>query len=424
MQDCRILDAGALAALSWFGLFTVVPCSAAQPSTPSEVDSLAAAQASSDAGGPTGGTPQEPADSVVVGDSGSSSSLPEGARADDVPAARTCSVSLSRLSADDPGADDGEFLELRIERDGDDSACRLPMVTLLNGAGGGCEPYRSLDLRDQEITTQRFVVICASASTVDADVTCDVTQVAGKSLPNGWLQNGPDDAIAILDESGEVVLAYHYGATGNGCSGELAGTWLPSEEGEIDGDDDVIVACGDDFELMRLAESPLRGEPRCERPPPDTGQADADTQAPTCSDLPNATQPSATQPGATQPGANPQPAATAQPTATAGTSATLPSDATDPSIANGIDAGIPPSAPRWGHILDGSVTNVGEPRFTDAASVERPASGSTSAERGMPPQVGCVVRASGDAGALARSKLWFGILLVLIGATARRRSDR
>ena len=233
-----------------------------------------------------------------------------------------CSVSLVATSYDDPGVDEAEFIELRVEGssnlepDGTSSAndatprnvsagtaaiaeeggvpadagadaappsdpppspdadvsptlasCGLSELDLVDGANGGCAVYRRIPLGDVPIPADGFVVLCPAGSSVDDRAHCDVTAAGRSALRGGWLQNGPNDGFRfVASQSGGAVDIAYEGRPA--CFGS-DGIALSTESGAEGGDaavDDVNVACGGRFVLLAQSAVPFRSNPMCPVP--------------------------------------------------------------------------------------------------------------------------------------------------------------
>jgi hypothetical protein len=188
-----------------------------------------------------------------------------------------CEIRLSKLSYDSPGADNAEFLELRVEGTvasagqratlGD---CGLDHITLLNGEDAACASYRQIPVATLPVPADGYFVLCGADSQAALGTTCDLTHWGTSRLSNGWLQNGPSDVIALV---GETQTHYAYEGVPAQC-GDSSWHDLPADTGEpIDGADDVIATCGGDFFRLSLAQAPLRGTTQC----PLAAQPDAAT---------------------------------------------------------------------------------------------------------------------------------------------------
>ncbi len=195
--------------------------------------------------------------------------------------AGSCQVVLSRLSYDDPSADDAEFIELRVPdapgrvRLGD---CGLSEIRLLDGSGPGCEVYRTLALAEFLTDTRGYFVICSAKSQLHEDIVCDYTGGSSSGLPNGWLQNGPDDGVELFGEE-SVLVRYSYAVESGSCASADTVS-LPKDANPSSSTDDalqdmVIVACETGYELVPLTAAPLRSahcpELELESAPPDAG---------------------------------------------------------------------------------------------------------------------------------------------------------
>jgi len=216
----------------------------------------------------------------------------------DASSAPRCAVTLEELSYDTPGADDTEFIELRVVRvpasdDVADSAppspptvpptkkatmdasagafvdgsagvaraltlgdCGLGAIRLVNGGGSACETYRTLKLADVPVPADGDVVVCAADSTWAAQGACDVTTAGESTLKNGWLQNGPADGLEWIGTSGATLAEFAYEGAPS-CFG-AATTELVAETGDVAGDggvvfDDVNVLCDGRYVLRSSA---------------------------------------------------------------------------------------------------------------------------------------------------------------------------
>ena len=198
-----------------------------------------------------------------------------------------CSVALTKLSYDDPEADDEEFIELTVTHHapspgrmppadgsapppssgevtgacsedagtyiaeagagGDDAGtlsladCGLDRLELLNGGSEGCPIYRTIVLAQVRVPPGGTVMVCAGASTLATLYGCDVSTTGSSALSNGWLQNGPGDALRVVSAGKTTLLAYESAPASCGTpSAELA-----VETGEAFGAvDDINTFCG------------------------------------------------------------------------------------------------------------------------------------------------------------------------------------
>jgi hypothetical protein len=221
-----------------------------------------------------------------------------------------CNVELVAASYDDPGADDAEFVELRVltggtppfdggdssaspptsQADGGDAGrdassapvlgdCGLSRLDLIDGASGGCATYRSIPLADVPQPEDGFVVLCAAGSTVDAAAHCDVTSAGRSQLRAGWLQNGPNDGLRFIGNDGSARDVGYEGAPA--CFAPNA-PLLATESGESEAGsavDDVNAWCGGKFVLLPTDDVGFRAAPVCPRPPPASIAPGVDTRA-------------------------------------------------------------------------------------------------------------------------------------------------
>lgn len=183
------------------------------------------------------------------------------------PPSADCSVDLWALSYDDPGVDDGEFLELRLQVVSGTpetwADCGVRSLELLNGATPACSPYRTLLLADLPVRkAEERVRFCAATNPSAA---CQPNAARNAGLKNGWLQNGPD-ALRVLDRDARVLKSYSYDGAIH-CGAIV----LPSESGEFKDamgktSDDVILWCeGETYVLAPFDEQEqARQSKRCE----------------------------------------------------------------------------------------------------------------------------------------------------------------
>ncbi len=176
----------------------------------------------------------------------------------------TCQLVLSRLSYDDPGVDDSEFIELRVMNGSGRvrlDECGVVRLELTNGEGE-CGVYREFELAAQTTDPRGFFLICASDSWIGMEVGCDLTTSSSGSLKNGWLQNGPGDGLRLIRGDGTEAATYVYGSVDGTCP--LAGSIeLPLDESspslsKAASDDDVIALCNGGYEVHPITSSPLR----------------------------------------------------------------------------------------------------------------------------------------------------------------------
>jgi hypothetical protein len=214
-----------------------------------------------------------------------------------------CRVEFVAVSYDDPGADDGEFLELHVDMLGVDSSlgqagaagangeacrssdagssadaaafsgdardaagpvlgdCGLGELELVDGASAGCETYRAIPLSTVPIPPDGYVVLCPAGSSIDSRAHCDVTAAGRSALRAGWLQNGPNDGLRFTDTEGGVALEVGY--EGGPTCFDAAAALLEPESGGTATSDDVNAVCGGAFTLLPEEEAPLREPVRC-----------------------------------------------------------------------------------------------------------------------------------------------------------------
>lgn len=198
-----------------------------------------------------------------------------------------CRVSLDKLSYDDPGADDAEFLELRVERGafaepsvtdaGADAAgapepdaaltlgaCGLAAIELVDGASGACTLYRAIPVAEIAVPEDDRVVVCSAS--VPFAAPCDVTASGRTALKAGWLQNGPNDGLRLRGTSGGAVEIGYEPPPACFAPSALRLADEAGETGPGSGVDDVNTLCGSRYVLLGAAESPLRGAPACPVP--------------------------------------------------------------------------------------------------------------------------------------------------------------
>lgn len=181
-----------------------------------------------------------------------------------------CSVQLSRISYDSPGADAAEVLELRVSGTftaGSSRAtladCGLSVIELINGGASDCSPYRQIPVAAREVPDDGYFVLCSAEAQGTLGLVCDFTDWGKSKLSAGWLQNGPADGLRLL---GTEVKSFAYEGVPPSCSDD----WLelPADTGQpIDDSDDIIAACGaSGFTRLGLAQSPLRTTASCAGP--------------------------------------------------------------------------------------------------------------------------------------------------------------
>jgi hypothetical protein len=224
-----------------------------------------------------------------------------------------CSVSLGKVSYDDPGADDAELVELYVERragtgsthaasvmtggqgcgsakdaspgsdagtsmDASDVAltlgdCGLGALVLVDGAVGKCVDYRTIPLSQVVVPRDGHVLICAADSVLAAHGVCDVMQAGRSELKNGWLQNGPNDGLRFVGADDEPLLDVTY--EGAPPCWSAPATPLVPETGQASDfpvpTDDVNVFCDGRFVLLQQGYALPRHPPICPHTPPSDG---------------------------------------------------------------------------------------------------------------------------------------------------------
>lgn len=239
-----------------------------------------------------------------------------------VSAGAGCRVSLTKVSYDDPGADDAELVELFVDRvtgsavhawpldasstaSGDagglralcdamaplpasrDAAsepantppdsgmpqltlsdCGLAALELVDGAGNACGTYRSIPLGAVPVPGDGYVVLCAVDSALAAAGRCDVMAAGRSALKNGWLQNGPSDGLRFVGTGVTAAVAVGY-EQGPSCFAPSP-VLLVDEAGAVVGangapEDDVNVFCDPAFVLLGAHDAPLRRANPCPR---------------------------------------------------------------------------------------------------------------------------------------------------------------
>ena len=172
-----------------------------------------------------------------------------------------CSVVLSKLNYDNPGADEDEFLELQAVGVWSAGAtlteCGVGSLILRNGGQADCPEYRRLELAQLPIPVGGFVLICARSHAGCA---------WGETLPNGWIQNGPNDTVELVSPEGDSVAMYAYGVLLDACidgKHEVPALALPQEPAN-DAVDSVIVRCRDaTYRLLPKAATRIGEETDC-----------------------------------------------------------------------------------------------------------------------------------------------------------------
>ncbi|HEX2878474.1 MAG TPA: hypothetical protein VHO25_02945 [Polyangiaceae bacterium] len=275
-----------------------------------------------------------------------------------------CQVSLSKLSYDSPGADTAEFLELRIEGTLDSLGqraklgdCGLDHLALLNGGDASCASYRQIPLAAQVVPADGYFTLCSSDAQAVLGTVCDLSSWGTSRLSNGWLQNGPNDVIALI---GQTSTHYAYEGVPAQC-GDASWRDLPADTGEaIDGVDDTVAACGDEFLRLSLAQAPLRAPPQCPTAPqPDAATPVGEPTDPAISPTGNGSDP-----------LNPS-STNGNDDGSLGRAALLDATVTDPhALATGPEAAAPP--PLWhnyGVTPDASPLNPTAPPLASGCSM-------------------------------------------------------
>ncbi|MBE0640843.1 MAG: lamin tail domain-containing protein, partial [Bacteroidales bacterium] len=113
-------------------------------------------------------------------------------------------VVINEVDYDQPGVDAGEFIELK-------NVGTLPAnlngmkVKLVNGSSGGASIYSTTVLPDTLLQPNQYFVICASPS---SNPECDM--LVAPPSPDGLIQNGPPDAIALTTASDLILDMLSY----------------------------------------------------------------------------------------------------------------------------------------------------------------------------------------------------------------------
>lgn len=313
----------------------------------------------------------------------------------DASAARaSCTMFLDRLSYDDPGVDDEEWIQLVVVSDGSPSTfadCGVGTLELLNGSGAGCPVYESIALGSLPIPSDGNLVICSPQSTLGA--ACHGTLENGSVLENGWLQNGPD-ALRLVSMDGTELWSAGYGGA---VPCDVAESLPPDRDvtsANGSTSDGVLVRCGNGFVLVAYQDAMPGQAASCPEPSeqePDPGAAPS-TITPTA---PIDSTPSTMPTAVGTPLGTPSGAADVEPTAPEGTMATAA-----PPLSSATTQAEPASDPR-GTIADAGVQVVSRAVVVDAATaMEQTAQGASAADRQPPklPSVGCqLLRTKGAA---------------------------
>jgi hypothetical protein len=204
-----------------------------------------------------------------------------------------CTVNLERLSYDDPGVDDAEWLELSVENPNGGarfSDCDVAALELLDGDDASCPARLRIELAELAIPASGTLLVCASESSVAA-TGCDVGAGSSGSLSNGWLQNGAE-VLRLVNSAGLEIWSSSYGGV---PSCDVSAT-LPKDQGGVDTtlgeEDDVLARCGDTVVRLPVSSAPPREAASCptsDAPatsPAATGTALPGVAAPATSGLP------------------------------------------------------------------------------------------------------------------------------------------
>jgi hypothetical protein len=125
----------------------------------------------------------------------------------------TAQLVINEIDYDQPGIDDGEFIE--IKNTGPSSVNLAGYaIELVNGWSGGAVIYNTINLPDLELESDGYFVVCGNAANVD---NCDLEVSPDTNL----IQNGVPDAVAItfnntiidtMSYGGDTVAPYTEGS--------------------------------------------------------------------------------------------------------------------------------------------------------------------------------------------------------------------
>jgi hypothetical protein len=332
-----------------------------------------------------------------------------------------CSVRLERLSYDDPGTDDEEWLQLSVSN-GEGALsfleCGVLALEIVNGDDPGCAAARRIELGSRAIPESGHLVICSAESTVASGWGCDVTESATGALNDGWLQNGPETVRLVgIDE--EEIWSFPYGRGGH-CSSTPE---LPEDQGgiEVDGAevDDVLVRCGEGFARLAAPEAPPRAPARCpDAPTLNTAIASVPLASTGSGDSVPPGEPNSLDPGSVAPA---NPAGAAVDPAGSATSGSLPS--VGGATGSGAVDPLPPNERMFpvGRVFDAGATVVSRAELVEAGGdAEEQFARKAPTSPPKPPELGCAV----ETALPPRPGVLAAFLAPLLSLTLRRRLGR
>lgn len=268
------------------------------------------------------------------------------------PAPSRCSIELERLSYDDPGTDDEEWLELAVRGRGSAVSfgdCGVGALELVNADDATCSAARRIELGELALPAGDRLVVCSNDSRIGAAVGCDVSRDSSGELRNGWIQNGPE-LVRLVGSDEQELWSVAYGSGGT-CPAALQ---LPKEQGAIEtgeGEvDDVLARCDEEFVRLPATLAPPRKPAVCPEPPGEGAES------------------------------APPPAATSEPAAPTSMIEPAPRSSVAPTEPAATAASVP-IFPR-GHVLDSGVTLVSSAEWAEAGT---PAAEPEDAEPMRPP---------------------------------------
>jgi hypothetical protein len=128
-------------------------------------------------------------------------------------------VVINEVDYDNPGTDSQEFIELR-NNDAVPWNLFNYKVQLVNGSGTAV--YQTYTLPSVSLAPGDFYVLCQVSSTVP---NCDLA-VIPDNAPNGTVQNGSPDAVALRDQNDNLIDVISYEGTTGAPYNEGGGTTL------------------------------------------------------------------------------------------------------------------------------------------------------------------------------------------------------